>query len=73
MVTAVRDGLHKYCDLFYYMKLILSAVKNIVFFTSDEYDLYFFFTAAIRGCFDNFERNFFSKRFGMRRSCPTYR
>ena len=44
--------------------------KYRICFTSDRYDLYFF-TVANRGCFDNFGFNFFSKRFGMRRSCPT--
>ena len=35
------------------IKVIFSAEKkNIVFFTSDEYDLYFF-TAANRGYFEN--------------------
>ena len=48
------------------------------FFTSDEYDLYFFtVTVANRGCFDNigltFLLNFFQKRSGMHRPCLTLR
>ena len=47
----------------------LKQIKNIIvcsekisyFFTSDEYDLYFF-TGANRGCFDNVGLNFFQKR-----------
>ena len=35
------------------IKVILSAVKKYrIFFTSDEYDLYFF-AVANRGCFEN--------------------
>ena len=38
---------------------ILSAVKKYrIFFTSDEYDFYFF-TVANRGCFDNLGLKFF--------------
>ena len=40
------------------IKVILSAVKKYFFFTSDEYNLYFF-TAANGGCFNNFGLNFF--------------
>ena len=40
------------------------------FFTSDEYDLYFF-TVANRGCFDNLGLNFFQERSGMHHSCLT--
>ena len=55
------------------IKVVLSAVKKIsYFFTSDEYDLYFF-TVANRGCFDNLGLNFFQKRPGMHRSCLTLR
>ena len=51
------------------IKVILSAVKKYrIFFTSDEYDLYFF-TVANRGCFDNLGLNFFQKRSGMHRTC----
>ena len=52
------------------IKAILSAVKKIsYFFTSDEYDLYFF-TVANRDCFDNLGL-FFQKRSGMQSSCLT--
>ena len=55
------------------IKVTLSAVKKIsYFFTSDEYDLYFF-TAANRGCFDNLGLNFFQKRSGRHCSCLTLR
>ena len=55
------------------IKVVLSTVKkNIVFFTSDEYDLYFF-TVANRGYFDNLGPNFFPKRSGMHCSCLTLR
>ena len=50
------------------IKVILSTKKNIVFFTSDEFDLYFD-TVANRGYFDNFGLNFFPKRSGQHRSC----
>ena len=40
----------------------------LLFFTSDEYVLYFF-TIANRGCFDNLGLNFFQKRSEMSRSC----
>ena len=39
---------------------IVCSEKISYFFTSDEYDLYFF-TVANRGCFDNLELNFFQK------------
>ena len=43
------------------IKVILSAVKKYrIFFSSDEYGLYFF-TVANRGCFDNVGLNFFQK------------
>ena len=54
------------------IKVILSAVKKRIFFTSDEYDLYFF-TVANRGCFDYLGLNFFQKRSGMHCSCLTLR
>ena len=55
------------------IKVILSAVKKYrIFFTSDEYDLYFF-TVANRGCFGNIGLNFFPKRSEMYRSCLTLR
>ena len=53
------------------IKVILSAVKISYFFTSDEYDLYFF-TVVKRGCFDNLGLNFFKKRPGMHLSCLAY-
>ena len=44
------------------IKVVLSAVKKYrIFFTSDEYDLYFF-TVANRGCFDNLGLNFFPEK-----------
>ena len=43
------------------IKVILSAVKKYRIFTSDEYGLYFF-TVANRGCFDNSEPNFSSRK-----------
>ena len=53
--------------------ILLSALKNITyFFTSDEYDLYFF-TVANRGYFDNYGLNFFKKISGIHRSCLTLR
>ena len=55
------------------IKVILSAVKKIsFFFTSDEYDLYFF-TTANRGCSDNFELNFLPERFRMQLFCLALR
>ena len=55
------------------IKVILSAVKKIsYFFTSDEYDSYFF-TGANRGCFEKVGLNFFKKRSGMHRSFLTLR
>ena len=56
------------------IKVILSAVKKYrIFFTSDEYDLYFF-TVANRGCFDKLGLSFFvMKRSGMHCSCLTLR
>ena len=55
------------------VKVILSTVKKYrIFFTSDEYGLYFF-TVANRGCFDNLGLNFFPKISGMHRSCLTSR
>ena len=55
------------------IKVVLSTVKKYrFFFTSDEYDLYFF-TAANRDYFENLGLNFFQKRFGMHRSCLTLR
>ena len=50
-------------------KVILSAVKKYpIFFTSDEYDLYFF-TVANRGCFNNLVLTFFQKKSGVHCSC----
>ena len=47
------------------IKVILSTVKKyLIFFTSDEYDLYFF-NVANKGCFDNSGLNFFPRRYGM--------
>ena len=55
------------------MKVILSAVKKkSYFFTSDDYDLYFF-TVTNRGCFDNLGLNFFQKRSRMHHSYLTLR
>ena len=51
------------------IKVILSAVKKYrIFFTSDEYCLYFF-AVANRGCFDNLGPNFFQKRSVIHRFC----
>ena len=51
---------------------IVCSEKISYFFTSDEYDLYFF-TGANRGCFDNVGLNFFQKRSGMHPFCLTLR
>ena len=49
----------------------MSAVnKYRIFFTSDEYDLYFF-AVANSGYFDNLGLNFFKKRSGP--SCSKHR
>ena len=51
---------------------IVCSEKISYFFTSDEYDLYFF-TVANGGCFDNLGLNFFQQRSGVHRSCLTLR
>ena len=51
-------------------KVLFSAVKKYHFFTSGEYDVYFF-TVANRSCFDNLGLNVFQKRSGMHHSCLT--
>ena len=47
---------------------IVYSEKVSYFFTSDEYDIYFF-TVANRGCFDNFGLGFFLKKSGMHGLC----
>ena len=55
------------------IKVLLPTVKKYrIFFTSEEYDLYFH-TAANRGYFDNSGLYFFPKRSGMHRSCLALR
>ena len=54
------------------IKVILSTVKKMYFFTSDEYSFYFF-TVAYRGNFNNLGVNFFAKRSGMHLPCLTLR
>ena len=51
---------------------IVYSEKISYFFTSDEYEFYFF-TVANRGCFDILKLTFFPKRSGMHRSCLTLR
>ena len=74
-ITCKRKGVYfiPSSEINAYLKQIKVCSEKIsYFFTSDEYDLYFF-TVANRGCFDNLGLNFFQKRSGMHRSCLTLR
>ena len=49
---------------------VVCSENILYFFTSDEYDLYFF-TVANRGCFDNLGLKFSPKRSGIPHFCLT--
>ena len=55
------------------IKVILSAMKKYRIFSLVTNTIYIFFTAADRGCFDNWGIHFFPKKSGMHRFCLTLR
>ena len=72
----MKFQLHKEKTFFILFRAVKKSVfaysEKMYFFTSEEYDLYFF-TAVNRGYFDNLGLYFFPKRSGMHRSCLALR